>query len=317
MPEATQELEFIESEAIDPTQQAAREYREAGGLASVLSAGAPVQSMWGDRTVTIVSVYPAPLTATFNWGGLPTYRIEPAPKDGASLLHVGGTYQWVRDTVNTDSESMATAPISALGAANSLIQKWVQGALGAGSGLSIGVGIVPDFKRMPTREFVNELRDKQNRYFQYLVQLADSHFARAEFRMIADQHRMAAVQIGAVERPWFTATAQEGLKACYACGQRIVIDSIVCTHCKQNLPVLYYDLGEVPPPEDRAVYAAWTSYKRRKEGESTGSRGAVVRSEVARSFREAMEENTSDRDDQEPEPEPVSVSKSTSKRGRK
>lgn len=291
-------LEVVEDTAIDPSAEHARTVRDMIGLDAMMPQMDPsvmqANRFWGGQLVTICSVYPLPLTATFNWGGISTYHLKAAPRTGVSLLHIGDTYQNVANVVNPGRFDQTPAPITSMQAAQSLIQRWVDGSLGSGSGHSIGVAIIPfdnetgKFPNRPTPEFVRALRQRQQLYFQYLVNSADIHFNRGEFRMIGDQHRAAAQYTGATERQWYTATSQEGLKQCYGCGRRIISTAITCEHCGNNLPILYYTMGDTPPPEDKTVFAAFMKYKAKVEG-GKEPRGNAFKSLVVDDSSEGME----------------------------
>lgn len=257
-------MQVEETSGIVETAEAAKRARELIGVGAVAGMPSPAQRFWGGSVVTLCSVYPLGLVATMNWAGITTYHLKPSPPEGCSLLRVGDSYQNIQNLINPEDYPVIPAPITAMQAAVSLKEHWVGNAIGAESGYTIGLDLVPGDE--PTEEFVTNLRERQRRYFLYLIQKADAHFARQEFKMIGEPHFAAARWMGLDNRQWYTIPHQQQLSECVACNKRIPFGQLVCDHCGTNIPIFYYQMGMEPDPDkDPRIHQFWLTYKDKVE----------------------------------------------------
>lgn len=84
----------------------------------------------------------------------------------------------------------------------------------------------------PTEAELAEANRKFDRTCDFLITEADGYWNQgpSEYRNVSDMHRFAAKRRGQTDKPWAREVQQ--LKSCPVCGNQIVPEAALCTHCK-------------------------------------------------------------------------------------
>jgi hypothetical protein len=174
----------------------------------------------------------------------PDRYVIPAGSFEAPSRLVIGPASWWREV--NENEPLLEIPTPSAVLAESIVRDAVAGMLGCDN-----VRTMPGLFWLPHDVSVEELKSKylnhllkarenQHRYFQKLVELADSFWARTNGNPLAIHHdaKIAAQALG-MDREWVTATAQFAPQVvrCVACGSMRNPDYPVCPVCKAVVDV--------------------------------------------------------------------------------
>lgn len=179
----------------------------------------------------ILSVFPLEQFLELRHEGIKRYVMPAAPKGAYSTLLVHDTYAWNRNW-HDDAFSLFQAPISAGVVAANLVQVWAQNQIGTEGGLGPGILICADLE--PTEDEIAAANAKQEDYFRFLVNQADTFYGQDNLVAITGMHRLAAEWMGAT-REWRKPIEQVKLVACPACGEEIRNIAKVCRWCHTDL----------------------------------------------------------------------------------
>lgn len=193
---------------------------------------------------TVVSIYPKPI-----------HEIKPTIQPGVFKLSAGsiekpailvvGSSSWWREI--DEEQPLLEIPNSSVQVAESIVRDWASGLLA-----SNGTTIMPGIFWTPGEFTVNEIRqkhgnllqqaiDKQNRWYEALVKMADTLWSRTNGNplVISDDMRLAAKQLQVTNKDWMKDFTTMAMEQCFACGSLKNPDYPVCATCKavdQNHP---------------------------------------------------------------------------------
>lgn len=240
------------------------------------------------RSVTVCSIYPAPLHASLLHSsdqerpgcGFTQYHMPAAvlgspgaqirdlilPNDPTnsirqiaySTLQVYDSWTLILDT-NQISESggreQVLRPVPAFdrsggGIAPDLVRIWGADSLGAKSGGTFGISIIsgPD----PTDDELLSLIAQQTKTFEFLVNQADQLWLSGQRNAVNNLHRLAAKWLGIQNRDWVPHLEQVLTKTCVACAETINALAIKCKHCTTDL-VQFFISNQYTAAEIEAV----------------------------------------------------------------
>lgn len=165
------------------------------------------------------------------------FHIDAGTFDEPATLVVGSSSWWK----DIDFEQpLLEIPTGSIAVAESVVNDYCNGMLGcnmgdAMPGLFYVMGHVnqKDIK-LKYKESLELAQAKQNRWFEVLIKLADSLWARTNGNplTIADDMRMAARLLGRDDKPWLKDYQQTQLTQCMACGGLKNPAFPVCPTCK-------------------------------------------------------------------------------------
>lgn len=188
---------------------------------------------------TIVSIFPQEITeikATVQPGEF----VVPAGSYERPGILVIGPSSYMR---NMDAEEMPMMeiPISAVQMAESIIIDYCNGLIGGDSANSMpGMFFLPGERSLvqilkENRDLLNIARDKQTKWYNELVRIADIDWARSNGNPISvsDQSRLAASELNKKDKPWMQDFKTVELKPCRFCGHLRNDLFPICPNCKQ------------------------------------------------------------------------------------
>lgn len=186
---------------------------------------------------TVVSILPKRVKETKVTIEPGQFEIPPGTPDDPQCLVVGPS-SWWRDI--DIEQPIIEIPVSSVQIADSIVRDYCVGMLGcnmgdAKPGLFFVLGsVTPVEVKVKYREALAEAVTKQNRWFNILVRLADSLWARSNNNplVIADEMRMGARMLGFNDKPWLKDFQAVELVNCAACGSRRDPAYPVCPACK-------------------------------------------------------------------------------------
>lgn len=185
---------------------------------------------------TIVSLYPKDIN-DFKPTVFPSHFHVPAGSTDDPSVTVIDPTSWFRDM--GDDQPMIEIPVNAYQLATSIITDYCNGLLGCDMENSMpGMFFIAGAVDKPTvlQKYKNELlraQLKQRTWFQTLIKLADSLWARANGNPIViwDEMRVAAKELG-YDKPWIKDFQMKAHVKCFACGFLRDPEYPVCPTCK-------------------------------------------------------------------------------------
>ena len=230
-----------------------------------------VQVVHGKRTM--ISIFPLERRLwrdygpTINGGRTEYILSPPANKGEYSKLDVYDGFQRVMDPMKSEPgrPGFGPWPVSAIEICNDAMHNWVECVQGTKGDFRPGIMIIAG--DTPTPEELASLEANQQRYFERLVQEAQGHAERNEWKMITDVHRAAARYTGyrpaAGDSNWVAEMGTSRTKECTSCFSPIDARSKVCRICRapQDEPTAppapeKPKAQRIPPPPARAQVAA-------------------------------------------------------------
>jgi len=191
---------------------------------------------------TVISLFPLPITEQ-KPGLYPGYFVIPAaPIGGLSWLVVGDAVYYT-ETKNEQIHAMRTA-YDVL--AESIVHDFMTSHIGRIVGSAEpGLFWVPGafYSEVQIRELfgimVDEAEQKQNKWFEELVKIADDTYARTQrHTSVSNLQRLAAQRINA-QRPWVIRTG-DSRNTCMYCKAEVPFGAIKCPNCREVLDVVAY-----------------------------------------------------------------------------
>ena len=192
---------------------------------------------------TVVSIYPRDVHEHKRTLTPGEWKIPAGSYEKPTLLVVGPS-SWFRDT--DENSPILEIPVSAVQIAESIVRDYNIGILESTLGeREPGLFYLPgevtlvqlmkDFK--PALDAANQ---RQRRWFQRLVEVADSMWARTNGNPLAigDDMRLGARILGLVDKPWLKDYQAVTLIKCVACGSLRDPQYPICATCKTNHTVV-------------------------------------------------------------------------------
>lgn len=186
---------------------------------------------------TIVSIYPKDIHER-------KYTIEPGVFDipAGSVEKPGilvvGSSSWWRNI--DDAQPPLEIPVSSVEVSNSVINDCINGMIEvnmatARPGLFFVLGEMSVGQvKIQCADKIKEAEQLQRNWYQLLVRIADSLWARANGNplTISDEMRIAAKELGMKDKPWLMDYNIVEMKSCVACGNLKNPAFPVCATCK-------------------------------------------------------------------------------------
>lgn len=195
---------------------------------------APVNPM--DKS-TIVSIYPKEITERKYTIEPGLFHLEVGTFDQPAILNVGPSSWWKE---MEEGQPLLEIPINSVTIAQSVVRDWANGLLACNMGDCMpGIFFLPgsfnqtEIKQKKVKELI-EARDKQKNWYQVLVKLGDTLWARSNGNPLAisDDMRLAARELNLNNKEWTKDTVAVDLIRCIACGTLVQSFVIVCPNCK-------------------------------------------------------------------------------------
>lgn len=186
---------------------------------------------------TIVSIYPKLIVerkVTIEPG---IFTIPAGTPEEPAVLTVGPS-SWWRD-IDVE-QPIIEIPVSSVSIAESVVKDYCNGVLGCNMGDSMPglffvLGEISPFqiKQQYTKDLKAAIT-RQNNWFNVLIRLADSLWARSNGNplAIADEMRLAARMLGKEDKPWLKDFEMIEKVQCPACGSLRNPEFPVCAICK-------------------------------------------------------------------------------------
>ncbi len=166
-----------------------------------------------------------------------TYSLRAITKpDDFDVLTVFDTGVQALDTSVMDHHAYMIRNITAQDVATSLIHKWTSMGGMADSEGGPGIGIIA--KRIPTKEELAKLHQRQRVCATDIVEEADKLFSSDKKDRITRLHRLLGRYLGkrSSEHRWMTDFEDPlGTKRCPACNSAIDKEALHCMHCNNSL----------------------------------------------------------------------------------
>jgi|SRR5882672_559813 len=196
---------------------------------------APVNPM--DKC-TVVSIYPKhipPETKPTIQPGV--FQIPYGTYEHPGILVVGPSSWWKELDEN---QPLLEIPQSSIQVADSIVKDWANGIYGCDMGEQMpGLFYLPGewtvIKiKMEKQAELQEANRKQRNWFQFLVNSADSSWARTNGSplSISDDMRMAARELNLIQKEWLRDAEIVDLVRCKACGALKNPAYPICPNCK-------------------------------------------------------------------------------------
>jgi hypothetical protein len=186
---------------------------------------------------TIVSIFPKEINEVKHTIEPGRFHVDPGSFENPAILVVGPSSWWKDYDIE---QPMLEIPNSSIQIAHSIITDYCNGALGcdmgdAMPGLFFILGSVNQLEvKTKYREELEKARAKQNNWYNILVKLADSLWARTNGNplTICDEMRLAARELNFNDKVWLKDFQVAQLVRCVACGGMRNPDFPICPTCK-------------------------------------------------------------------------------------
>lgn len=187
---------------------------------------------------TVVSIYPKLIDERKPTIQPGRFIIKPGTVESPSLLVVGPSSWWKEID---EEQPLLEIPNSSIQVADSIVKDYCSGLLGY-SAVDSGPGVfwapgefktITDFKKVHLEKF-NSAVARQKRYYENLVKLADSLWARTNGNplTISDDMRLAAKELQLTkQKDWMQDFVTLGQTNCPACGHLVNPTYPVCGNC--------------------------------------------------------------------------------------
>lgn len=184
---------------------------------------------------TVVSIYPKVINEVKHTIQPGNFHIDPGSVDKPALLVVGPSSWWKEVD---EEQPLLEIPNTSIQVADSIVKDYCNGLLACNMGDCMpGIFWIPgSYNLSELRKNYQHLLDKANtnqtKYFNELVKLADSLWARTNGNplTISDDMRMAAKQLG-LGKDWMKDFTLLNQIKCVACGSPRNPDFPVCPIC--------------------------------------------------------------------------------------
>lgn len=188
---------------------------------------------------TIVSIYPQDIFET-KPTLIPCSLLIPKGSFDSPSLTIVEPASFYEEVGPNENDPLREVPTPATMMADSYISDWCKGLLGyepgvASPGLFYIPGIVsPLDLKIRYKNELAEANQKQKKWFEIIVNIADSLWARSNGNplVIWDIQRLAARELGLEAKPWLKASMAVEMVRCKACGSLKDPNFPVCGNCK-------------------------------------------------------------------------------------
>lgn len=186
---------------------------------------------------TIVSIFPMDIDEVKHTIEPGRFKIPKGTYENPSILVVGGS-SWWKD-IDPD-QPMIEIPVSSIQVSESIIKDYCNGMLGCdmadlmpGLFFVLGEHKIVEIK-VRYREMLEQTRVRQDNWYQLLIRLADSLWARSNNNplVIWDMMRLAARSLNMNDKPWLKDFQILEKVPCKGCGSLKSPDYPVCPVCK-------------------------------------------------------------------------------------
>lgn len=208
---------------------------------------APVNPM--DKS-TVVSIFPKNVPPEVKPTIQPgVFKVEYGTYERPSCLIVGPSSWWKE---LDDNQPLLEIPQSSIVIADSIVKDWANGIFGCDMGENMPGWFYLPGEWNPTKlkaekqDLLDEANRKQRNWFQILVKMADSMWARTNGNplTISDDMRLAARELNLHNKEWLADAQVLDLVRCKACGNLKNPLYPVCANCKSiDDPVKAKELG--------------------------------------------------------------------------
>lgn len=194
--------------------------------------------------IRICSVYPVEKRAVRRHNRYTEYVLHAAPRDGYALCAVFNTFELISQYQETPiglEQTIIPGHIPVQVVATCLISEWSSQTIASKAGYGPGIGQIAG--ETPKPEELNYLREKQRKFFEYLVQDGNDKFLLGQTRDITNIHRHSAHWLlgeAAQQLPWYPKMEQRSVKNCPRCAKQILAAALGCEHCSLDL-IEWYD----------------------------------------------------------------------------
>lgn len=186
---------------------------------------------------TVFSIFPREVDEVKHTIQPGRFIIPPGTYEKPSWLVVGPSSWWKEVDVN---QPLLEIPQSSIQVADSIVKDWCNGILAcdminARPGLFYVPGsITPDAARNQFKEKFDEAYEKQKKWYEILVKMADSLWARSNGNPLAisDDMKLGARELGLTNKDWLKDHYTLQMIRCKACDQLVKDTVIVCPNCK-------------------------------------------------------------------------------------
>lgn len=198
---------------------------------------------------TILSIFPKEQFLELKHQGITRYVLPAASKDNPVTLKVNDTFAWNRNW-GVDEVVFFQQPVSAQVVAENLVHVWAASMVGSKQGFGPGIMIIAG--DTPTEEELETVRNRQEEFFNFLINTADDYEQKGERHMITDVHRKAAEWMGVQGRSWAKAMREKRYIPCPECQEDILEGARKCKHCQSVLVQSYIEPIAPPVQESKA-----------------------------------------------------------------
>ena len=186
---------------------------------------------------TIVSIFPKEINERRYTIEPGRFIIPPGTYENPSILVVGSSSWWEN---RGDDKPILEVPVGSVQVANSVIACWANGLQACNMETAMpGLFWIPGevsvlSVKKDYKEKLDEVKEKQIRWFHLLVQLADSLWARSNGNplVISDEARLAARALKFENKPWLRDFIKIEMVPCHGCGTLKNPEYPICPSCK-------------------------------------------------------------------------------------
>lgn len=193
---------------------------------------------------TIVSVYPSPIDEVKHTIQPGKFHIDAGSESKPSLLVVGPS-SWWREI--DEEMPLIELPNNAIQIADSIVRDFCNGMIECNMDNAMpGLFFIPgeltiEVIKENYKTALKTAIDKQRNWFNLLVTTADKDWAKynGNPRSISDLQRMAATELGLLDRGWMKSTVNAAQVKCVACGNLRNPEYPICPTCNRivDLPL--------------------------------------------------------------------------------
>lgn len=186
---------------------------------------------------TVFSIFPREIDEVKHTIQPGRFIIPPGTYDHPAYLIVGPSSWWKEVDIN---QPLLEIPQSSIQIADSIVKDYCNSLLAADMGNArpgvfyVPGSITPDVAKIQFRDKFEEAMDKQKKWYEVLVRMADALWARSNGNpmSISEDMKLAARELGLTNKDWLKDHYTLQMIRCKAC-QMLVNDTvIVCPNCK-------------------------------------------------------------------------------------
>lgn len=186
---------------------------------------------------TVFSIFPREIDEVKHTIQPGRFILPPGTYDRPSYLIVGPSSWWREVDIN---QPLLEVPTSSIQIADSIVRDYAIGIIGVDMSIAMpGIfyvpgSVTPDVAKIQYKEKFEEAQDKQQKWYEILVRMADALWSRSNGNpmSISEDMKLAARETGLTNKDWLKDHYTLQMVKCKAC-QTLVNDTvIVCPNCK-------------------------------------------------------------------------------------